>query len=319
MEFQERLGAAAAPDTDVRPRRVKPEARTLADDDPAEVFARGHFEGVADGREIGEARRGQFGGFVLPQQHGDGDAVALRSGAEQLRDLIHALGGEAESLQQRVALVRERGPGTLGGSVPVELVALADDFEFVRGEEAFVAQAGQARIERRQCITQPAQRGVAVRLSEGLAAEALGLAGVEIRVNGRFVTGGAAKGGFVVVKDSEQQRRGAAALTGFPNGTQVWRARLAGRISDDDLQRRCAQTQREATQRERAFRRERDGAKTQAGKVEFGPLAGGIHRQSGGRVRRSAGHPSVKLPAVKPGARLPGARGQASNLGKARA
>ena len=66
----------------------------------------------------------------------------------------------------------------------------------------------------------------------------LSLAGVEVRVDGWLIARRAAEGGFVAVEHDQQQRHGAAALAGLPEGAEIRESWLGCAVGNHDFQRR---------------------------------------------------------------------------------
>ena len=65
-------------------------------------------------------------------------------------------------------------------------------------------------------VAQTAERGVAVGLFEGFAADSLGLADVDARIGRGVVSRRPADGRLVAVKDNEHERSGPSAVSGLP-------------------------------------------------------------------------------------------------------
>lgn len=77
---------------------------------------------------------------------------------------------------------------------------------------------------------------MAVGLLEGLAAEAFGLAAVQVRMDGRLLAGGAAEGGVVTVDRHHKHRGCPAGAAGLPGRMQDSIRRLGGGLDHGDLE-----------------------------------------------------------------------------------
>jgi len=131
----------------------------------------------------------------------------------------------------------------------------------VRGEETFIAQAGQRRVNGWQRAAEEAKSGVAIGMVEGFAAQADRLTGIDVAMGWRIGAGWAADGGALIVEDDEQDGGSAAAVTFFPCGVQGLVGRRRGRFGEEDFEGAVAFSDGEANLPEWELGRERYLAK----------------------------------------------------------
>ena len=138
------LGPPAPPDADADFGRVETEAIILDDDNPIEVFGIRFRERVGDWGQRVEALRPRFGGFGLIEQHRQREAPLAASQPE--RQIVQRLDLVSKLCQQLAAGRTDDASPSRDLLRPVRLLRRVVG-EFVQGEQAFISDAGDRRIE----------------------------------------------------------------------------------------------------------------------------------------------------------------------------
>ena len=257
MALEVSLGAAAAPHSHADERRIDAQLRPVLDHDPGQVLAVGDGEGVSDRREPRKTLPRKLGGLVAFEQDRHGHLALPR--AQDRGRPVAALDGEAEGAQKVGPSTREHSPRAAPRLVPVRPGAHTRA-QFVRGQKALVAQAGQVGLERREHVAQRPQGRVAVGLLQRLAADALDLSAVESRICRRLVAGRSAERGPLSVQNDEQERRRASGASRLPGRAQRGLGRRSRAFGDEHFEGRGAPAEGQPHDLERPRLRRRDRA-----------------------------------------------------------
>jgi hypothetical protein len=90
----------------------------------------------------------------------------------------------------------------------------------VERQQPLVADARDSGGQGRQSLRKEPEGGVAVWLLEGFAAEAFGLAGIEVCMDRRLLPRGAAERGVVTIERNHKHRGCPASAASLPGGMQ---------------------------------------------------------------------------------------------------
>ncbi len=222
--------ATAHPRADIGRIQAKPVA--LRQDDPGKVLVVGLLEGVADWRQAVETGGPSLRGLAFPQH--DRERGAALTAAQEMGQIVERFDGKTEGIQQ-IAVALAQHLGSLASRLGPVLALRHPPLQLVKGEQSFVVEPWQSRLQRRQGLRQESERRVPVGLSQHFPAEALHLPHVHVGIDRRRLPGCAAQRRFPGTQDNQEHRCRTPPLSRLPAGNQGCAGGCAGDVSDRHL------------------------------------------------------------------------------------